>query len=163
MNFIIFNVVLLVAGFPAVFLFSLGLMACMLPMAPFVKCEDPPKIVVLSSAAIAVGYQIYFWGLWAAFCVAVTARFTRGPQVTLDWLYWVFGFMWCTSLIFWLAHKEQQSSATAAEAHSVESGAALYSMIAGAAFLVFAFAPRLSDWPYGWLINLAGLSIDTGG
>jgi hypothetical protein len=158
MNFILFNIVLLVAGFPAVFLFSVGLMACMLPMAPFLKSENPPKAVICPIAAIAGAYQIYFWGLWAAFCVAITIRFTQRPEVTWDWLYWICGFMWCGSLIGWLAHKEQQSSATVADARAVQSGTNFYSLVAVAAFLVFAFAPGLAEWPYGWFMNLTGLS-----
>jgi hypothetical protein len=158
MNFIFFNILLLFAGFPAVLLFSFGLMACIIPLAPFVKGKNPPKSVIFSIAAIAGGFQIYFWGLWAAFCVAVTMKFTQKPEVTWDWLYWICGFMWCTSLIGWLAHKEQQSSATVEEARRVQSSTTFYSLIAIAAFLIFAFAPSLAEWPYGWFMNLTGLS-----
>lgn len=158
MNFIFFNVLLLIAGFPAVLFFSFGLMACMIPIAPFLKSKNPGNAVIFPAIALAGGYQVYFWGLWGAFCVAVTMHFTQRPEVTWDWLYWISGFMWCTSLIGWLAQKEQRSSATTAEARGVQSGTTFYSLIAIAAFLVFAFAPNLAEWPYGWFLNLTGLS-----
>jgi hypothetical protein len=158
MNFILFNILLLVVGLPAVLVFSLGLMACMIPLAPFLKSKNPPKAVMFPIMAVAGCYQVYFWGLWAAFCVAVTTRFTQKPEVTWDWLYWIFGFMWCTSLIGWLAQKEQQSITSVEEAHSAQSGTKFYSLIAVAAFLIFAFAPNLAEWPYGWFMNLTGLS-----
>ncbi|MBU1206909.1 MAG: hypothetical protein KKH04_08290 [Proteobacteria bacterium] len=110
MNFIIFNAILLFAGFLAVLIFSIGLIACIAPMALFAKSESPPKVVMLPLLSIAGAYQIYFWGFWSAFCVAMTFKFTQIPEVTWDWLYWITGFMWCISVIGWLAHKEKQSS-----------------------------------------------------
>ena len=65
---------------------------------------------MLPLLSIAGAYQIYFWGFWSAFCVAMTFKFTQIPEVTWDWLYWITGFMWCISVIGWLAHKEKQSS-----------------------------------------------------
>jgi hypothetical protein len=158
MNFIFFNTFLIVAVFPAVFLLSLGVMACMIPLAPFVKKKNPPKAIILSVVAVAGGYQVYFWGLWAAFCVAVTMRFTQKPEVTWDWLYWVSGLMWCMSPIGWLSHKEQMSSATLEDVREILLGTTFYYLIAMAAFLVFAFFPNLAEWPYGWFMNLTGLA-----
>jgi hypothetical protein len=93
MNFILFNVILLFAGFLAVLVFSVGLMACLAPMALFAKSENPPKAVMLPLIGIAGIYQIYLWGFWSAFCVAMAIRFTQKPEVTWDWLYWITGFM----------------------------------------------------------------------
>jgi hypothetical protein len=108
--------------------------------------------------ALAGGYGVYFWGLWAAFCVAVTMHFTQKPEVTWDWLYWICGFIWSNLLIGWLAHKEQQISATAEEVRGSRRADAIYSLIAIGAFLLFAFAPNLAEWPYGWFLNLTGLA-----
>jgi len=150
MNFILFNIVLLFVGFLAVLVFSIGLMACFAPMTLFVKSKNPPKIVMLPLLGIAGIYQIYFWGFWAAFCVAMTIKFTHKPEVTLNWLYWIAGFIWCTSLIGWLAHKEKQSSQSLEEARGIQKGTRLYSLIAIVAFLVFAFFPSLM-LPTVWL------------
>ena len=157
MNFVLFNVILLVAGFVAVFIFSLGLMLCLAPMALFAKWENPPKAVTLPLIGIGGIYQIYFWGFWSAFCVAMTIRFTQKPEVTWDWLYWITGFMDCTSLIGWLAHKERQSSQSLAEARGIEKGTMLYSLVAIVAFLVFSFAPSLILVPYGWALKPLGM------
>jgi hypothetical protein len=53
MNFIIFNVILLFAGFLAVLIFSIALIACIAPMAVFAKSESPPKLVTLPFLGIA--------------------------------------------------------------------------------------------------------------
>lgn len=158
MNFVFFNLILLACGFPALLIFSFGMAACMIPLAPFLKRESPPDAVMFPIMALLGGYQIYFWGLWSAFCVAVIIKFTHKPEVSWDWLYWVCGFMWSSSLIGWLSHKEQQTSATQNEALGVQRGGCVYSVIAIAAFLTFAFAPHLAQWPYGWFLNLVGLS-----
>lgn len=157
MNFILFNFILLFAGFLAVLIFSVGLMASLAPMALFAKSENPPKAFMLPLMGIAGIYQIYFWGFWSAFCVAMTIRFTQKPEVTWDWLYWITGFMECTALIGWLAYKERQGSRSLAEVRGIERGTVLYSLIAIAAFLVFAFAPSLMLRPYGWALKPLGL------
>jgi hypothetical protein len=160
MNFILFNIILLFAGFLAVFIFSVGLMACVAPMALFAKSENPPKAFMLPLIGIAGIYQIYFWGFWSAFCVTMTIRFTQKPEVTWDWLYWITGFMECTSVIDWLAHKERQGSRSLAEVRGIQRGTMLYSLIAILAFLVFAFAPSLVLPPYGWALKPLGLAYD---
>jgi hypothetical protein len=156
MNYIVFDGVLLVAGFIAVLVFSLGIMACLSPLALFRNKENPPKGVMLIVAGIAAVFQIYFWGLWSAFCVAMTRRFTQKPEVTWDWLYWITGFLACTSLIGWLAHKERQNSQSPEENPS-SKGTAFYSLVAIAAFLAFAFAPSFMLPPYGWALKPLGL------
>lgn len=158
MNFILFNIVLLFVGFLAVLIFSIGLMACFAPMALFAKAKSPPKLVMLPLLGIAGIYQIYFWGFWSAFCVAMTIKFTHKPEVTWNWLYWIAGFIWCTSLIGWLAHKEKQSSRSLEEAREIQKGTTLYSLIAIVAFLVFAFFPSLMLTPYGWALKAIGLN-----
>jgi hypothetical protein len=46
MNFILFNVLLLAAGFLALLIFSVGVMACLAPLALISKFEHPPKALV---------------------------------------------------------------------------------------------------------------------
>ncbi len=66
--------------------------------------------------------------------------------------------MWCTSLIGWFAHKEQQGSTSLEETRGIEKGTTFYSLIAVAAFLLFAYSPNLANWPYGWFMQLMGFS-----
>ncbi len=115
MNFIFFNVILLFAGFLAVLIFSIGFMACLAPMALLTKSKKPSYLVTFLLFGIVGIYQIYFWGLWSAFCVAMTIRFIHEPEVNWVWLYWISGFIWCTSLIGWLVHKETQLSQSTEE------------------------------------------------
>lgn len=157
MNFILFNVLLLTAGFLALLIFSAGVMACLAPLALISKSEHPPRVLVFPVMGIAGIFQIYFWGLWAALCVALTINFTQKPEVTWDWLYWIAGFMESTSLIGWLAHTEQQSSRSLEEVHGVQKGTMLYSLVAIVAFLFFAFNPPLMELPYGWALKPLGV------
>ena len=157
MNFIIFNGALLLAGIIAIFIFSIGLMLLLAPLALFTRSGKPSKAIVLPFMGVLGIFQIYFWGIWSAFCVAMTIRFTQKPDVTWDWLYWIMGFMWCASLIGWLAHKEMQGSQSLEEARGIQKGTTLYSLIAIVAFLVFAFAPSLVLPPYGWPLKVFGL------
>jgi hypothetical protein len=157
MNFILFNIVLFFVGFLAVLIFSIGLMTCSIPMALLSKTENPPKVLMLPLLGIAVVYQIYFWGFWSAFCVAMTIKFTHKPEVTSNWLYWIAGFMWCISLIGWLAHKEKQSSQSLEDARVIRKGTTLYSFIAIVVFLIFALSPSLMLPPYGWALKPLGL------
>lgn len=162
MNFVMFNVSLLLASFPAAIVFSLGVVACLAPLALAGKSEDPPKALVYAVMGLAGGFQIYFWGLWSAICVAVTLRFTAKPAVSWDWLYWVAAFGWCTALIGWFAHKERQAS-TDDDTPQQQGGVVMYSLVAIGAFIVFAISPRLTLPVYGWLLGSLGLAKHVGG
>ncbi len=159
MNFVLFNVILLFSGFLAVLILSVGVMACLAPMALFAKSENPPRALVFPVMGIAAIYQVYFWGFWSAFCVAMTISYTQKPEVTWVWLYWITGFMWCTSLIGWFFHKEQQTSQSLKETRGIQTGTMLYSLVAIVAFLVFAFNPSLMLLPYGWALKPLGVAI----
>ena len=157
MDFIIFNGALLVSGFVTVLIFSIGFIVLASPLALFAKLNNPPKMILFPLMSITGIYQIYFWGLWSAYCVVVAIKFTQKPEVTWDWLYWVTGFMWCTSLIGWLAHKEMQGSQSLDETQEIQKGTAFYSVIAVVAFIVFAFFPSLIVLPYSWVLKPLGL------
>jgi hypothetical protein len=87
----------------------------------------------------------------------MTIKFTHKPEVTWNWLYWIMGFIWCTSLIGWLAHKEKQSSQFLEEARGIQRGKTVYSLITIVAFLAFSFFPSLILPPYGWVLKAFGL------
>jgi len=126
-------------------------------MALFAKSDNPPKLVMLLSLGIVFIYQIYFWGFWSAFCVAMTIKFTHIPAVTWDWLYWIMGFGWCIYLIKLMAYKEMQSIQSYKEARWMQKGTSFYLLITIVAFLVFSFSPSLMLPPYGWALKTFGL------
>ena len=158
MNFIVFNLLLLAASFPALLIFSVGLMVLLSPLAAFSKSERSPKTVVLPLTAMAALFQIYMWGLWSAFCVALTYKYTVRPEVTWDWIYFVCGFMWCLALIGWLSHKERSLESHARTLNRVRAGTLFYTIAAIVGFVVFAIWPHLMVLPFGWAINPLGLT-----
>jgi hypothetical protein len=171
MNFILFNVLLLAAGFLAFLIFSVGVMTCLAPLALFAKSESPPTALrvrwplVVPVMGIAGIFQVYLWGLWAAFCVALTIHFTQKPEVTWDWVYWIQGFGGFaglvgvaapTGMIVWLAHK-QESSWSAEDARAIRAGILLCSLVNILAFPIFSLNPSLMELPYGWALKPLGV------
>lgn len=157
MNFIIFNSYLTFSWIIAIFIFSIGLIALFALLTLFKNFDNLPKAIVFPFTGIAGIYQIYFWGLWSAFCVSLVIKFTQKPSVTWDWLYWIMGFIWCVSPIGWLGFKEERLSQSREEVRGVQKGTMLYSLITIIAFLVFAFSPSLMLPPYGWTLKPLGL------
>ena len=157
MNFIKYNIVLLLSGFPAILIFSVGVFACLAPLALFAKMEKPPLIVVILLTLLAGAFQIYFWGLWSAYCVAVTYKFTIRPAVTWDWLYFITGFFDASSIIAWLSYKEQEGESYQRQTE-VQRGTMYYAAVAWIAYIVFAIWPSLITPVYGWATNLLNLT-----
>ena len=158
MNFVTYNLILLAASLPALFIFSVGVMGLLSPLSFFRNPERLSKAMSLPILGLAGIYQIYFWGLWSAFIVALTYKHTIGPEVTWDWMYFVSGFAWCTALIGWLSHKERQSSESLKEDRGIVSGTFMYSTVALVAYVVFAIWPHLMLAPFGWAIDLLGMT-----
>ena len=158
MNFATYNLLILIASFPALFIFSLGVMGLLSPLLLFSKSERLPKALSLPILGLAGLYQVYFWGFWSAFIVALTYKYTIRPEVTWDWMYFISGFTWCTALIGWLSHKERQSSESLKEERGIVSGTFMYSTVALIAYVVFALWPHLMLVPFGWVLNLMGLT-----
>lgn len=157
MNFIKYNAILLLAGFPAILIFSFGLMACLAPLALFSKTNKPPFILMLPLMILAGAFQLYFWGLWSAYCVAVTYKFTLRPAVTWDWLYFVTGFFNSSSLLVWLSHKEQQGESLGRQ-QETQRGTIYFAAIVWIAYIVFAVWPSLITPAYGWATDILGLT-----
>ena len=157
MNFIKYNVVLLFSGFPALLILSVGFIACLAPLSLFAKMQRPPLIVIITLALLVGAFQMYFWGLWAAYCVAITYKFTSRPAVTWDWLYFVTGFFEASSLIAWLSYKEQQGESFKRRSE-IERGTMYYAAIAWIAYIVFAIWPSLIMPVYGWATDRLDLT-----
>ena len=153
MNFLVFNITLILSGFVALFCFSIALILLLLPLVIFSRYRNPPKTLVIPLMGFAGCYQVYFWGFWSAFCVAFVIKYTQNGNGTWDWIYWILGFIWCISLIGWLSHKERQMSRSNEEIFSVYKGSTIYSLISIVTFLFFSFAPSYSLTPYGYLLK----------
>ena len=133
-------------------------MGLLSPLSLLSKSEGFRKAIVLPISGLAGLYQIYFWALWSAFVVALTYKYTIRPEVTWDWLFFVSGFMWSLAPVGWLSFKEQQSSESLKETRGIVSGTFMYSTIAALAYIVFAIWPYLMLVPFGWALELMGLT-----
>jgi hypothetical protein len=103
--------------------------------------------------ALALLAQLYFWGMWAAYCAALAIVRASHPDVAHTWLYYVVTFLFVAAPIGYLASKEQPSAALAQEGRGIQRGSTLYSTFAILAFLAFVFWPALMTKPYGWFIG----------
>jgi hypothetical protein len=112
---------------------------------------SPVAYPVLALALLA---QLYFWGMWAAYCAALALVRASHEVVTHTWLYYIVGFLFVTAPIGYLASKEQASAASAAEGGGIQRGSTLYSAFAILAFLAFVVWPPLMTTPYGWFVGL---------
>lgn len=158
MNYIVFNGLLLISGLLSLLFFSFGVMTFLSQLAFLAKSDHPSKIRIYPLRGIAGIAQIFFWGLWSAVCVVITIKYSQRPGVTWPWLYWVTGFMWCTSLIGWLAHKEWPTRGrTLVDVPKVRKGSTAYALITIVAFVVFALSPTLIAPPFGWILKPLGL------
>ncbi len=157
MNFIFFNGQLLFSGIVAIIIFSIGLMVSIAPLYILSKIKKLPTIVTYPFIALIAIYQVYFWGLWSAYCVVQTIKFTQLSEVTWDWLYWIFCFMWCIALISWFSNKETQCSQSCEEIGEIQKGSSFYTVIATVAFFIFTFAPSFILLPYGWFFKTIGM------
>jgi hypothetical protein len=142
-----------IADFACMFVFAFALMAVLAPFALVARQESPAKILVIPMAVIAGAFQVYFWGLWAAFCSATAAKYSAMAEVSHHWLYYVAGFMFCTGPLGYMAHKETQMAQSYDEVRGIQRGTSLYSLIAVVAFIVFCIRPSLHAWPYSWALR----------
>lgn len=146
---------LLVGSVLAPFAFAFMLMPFIGIMALTVR-RGTSKLSPLAYPAFTVALlaQLYFWGMWAAYCAALAVVRASHPDVTHTWLYYVVAFLFVTAPIGYLASKEQSSVASAQEGRGIQRGSTLYSAFAILAFLAFSFWPALMTTPYGWFIRL---------
>ena len=145
---------LLVGSVVAPFAFAFVLMLFMGLMAVAVRGGGPRlSPFAYPVFALAVLAQLYFWGMWAAYCAALALVRASHPDVTHTWLYYVVAFLFVTAPIGYLASKEQASATSAQEGRRIQRGSTLYSTFAILAFLAFVFWPALMTKPYGWFIG----------
>jgi hypothetical protein len=156
MNFIIYNLLLLLGCVLAYIIFTLSKLI-LLPLGMFKKPQQAVTVLLLGLASL---YLIYFSGCWAAFCGAMTYKYTNKPEVTWDWLYFLIGGLWCVSLSrFWVkATIEVNPSEGEQVPVQLQMGVYLFphiatisSIVAIASYICFAIWPSLMRVPYGWL------------
>jgi len=137
---------------PIVFSFMivplLGLLALTNRGKPNLSLLGYPVLALLLLA------QLYFWGMWAAYCAALAVVRASHPDVTHSWLYYVVAFLCVTAPIGYLSSQEQASGTSAQEARGIQRGSTLYGAFAIVAFLAFSLWPGLMATPYSWFIAL---------
>jgi hypothetical protein len=113
--------------------------------------ESVIKVAVLPSVVVAGALQLYFWGLWAAFCSASSAKFSAAPEVSHHWLYYIAAFIYCTAPCTVIS--KAYMGFHSAEARDIQRRVALYNLIAATAFIIFCVWPSLYAWPYSWALG----------
>ena len=141
-----------VADLLCVYVFAFALVVVLAPLLLIARKESRTKFAGPPLVVVAAAFQIYFWGLWAAFCSATAAKYQQCRK-SLSWLYYLAAFAFCTAPLAYLAHKETMMAQSSAEVSNTERGTALYSLLAIAAFLVFSVWPSLYSWAYSWALG----------
>ncbi len=115
------------------------------------RTDGAPRSTLLTYPMMVLtgGAQVYFWGLWAAYCAALVVSRTAHPEVTHKWLYYAVAVQSLITPLAYLMSKEM-SGATQREVDRITKGTMFYNVVALAAFLGFVFWPGLIYVPYGW-------------
>jgi hypothetical protein len=151
-----FVIRLLVGAFvaPIAFSFMLVPLASLLGLTMRGAGAQPSPIRTYPIFALLFLVQMYFWGLWAAYCssLAVT-RATFDAGAGFHWLYYVVAFLFVMAPLGYLTSMERRSASSSGDAHHVQWGAGLYSGLTIIAFVAFAVSPRLMNLipAYGWV------------
>jgi hypothetical protein len=100
--------------------------------------------------------QLYFWGMWAAYCAGLAWVRSFHQGMPTAFLYYAIAFLFLSGPIGYLSFKEQKLADSIHEARGIRRGMALYRAFAIVAFIIFALWPRLMPIikPYGWFVAL---------
>lgn len=100
---------------------------------------------------------LYFSAAWSAFCVSATFRYTSGPEVIRDWVYFVLGAIWCLLVFVVWAIFALKRMETWRIPHILHILFTFTTIVIGAltvvSYVVFALFPDLIQFPYGWLTS----------
>jgi hypothetical protein len=146
---------LFIGDLVAVFAFSLMvvvLLRLLQPTATKGEWKVPPADYLRLGLLMLA--QLYFWGMWAAYCagLAWVRSFQQGIATTL--LYYAIAFLFLSGPIGYLASEEQKVADSSHEAHGIRRGAVLYGAFTTVAFIIFALWPPVMVVPYGWFVSL---------
>ena len=116
------------------------------------KKENPPALAyTLMGTRLAI--QVYVWLGWAAYCTALTLRYTSQLSVTNPIAFYVVAFIAVNVPIAFLAVKESAVVENDRERQRLRRGTALYRGITIVGFVGFCMLPELMRAPYGWLVE----------
>ena len=87
LNFIFHSIIFLFAGFPVMAIYGVGVMVCIAPAVFLLDKDKPNWLAAIPIYLLAGVYNLFFWGLWASFCIIVTIVFIQKSSVRFDWIY----------------------------------------------------------------------------
>ncbi len=151
--FWIFLIRLAVGGFVCVLLFSLLITALHLPVLLAGRFGRGEKVAMYLLFITALPTQIFYWGLWSAYCSLLTLEYIAAPLNSLHWLYYLAGFGSCVAPLAYFTSAEAQTKQSSEEARGLVNGSLVYSSIAVIAFVVFCIWPQWSFPPYSWFLR----------
>ena len=140
---------------PIAFSFMLIPLASLLALTMRGAVAKPSPIRTYPIFALLFLAQMYFWGLWAAYCAYLATTCAADANVGHRWLYYVVAFLFVTAPLGYLSGMERSSAGSAAEDRAVQKGSGLYAGLTIIAFLVFAISPPLVVPAYGWFVAFA--------
>lgn len=157
MTYLIFSAALIFASIVAVLFYYTGLMLLLSPLALFKKPNASPRLATISIWGLTGIYQVLFWSLWAALCVALILKFIQEPGVDSPWVYWFTGFVGCVLLIGLITYENIRSGRSIAGIRGIQNGSTLFSLVAVMAFSAFSYNPSFGLQAYGFVLRPLGL------
>src|SRR5262245_9937381 len=115
-----FFIKLLVANFLVVLIFSFVLVVGVvlpfgLALAATEKHPILKRLLALPLTTIPGVLQLYFWGGWSAFCVALAHKYTSAQMSSWHWVYWLVALASCISPLAWLTQQESIGAKSSSE------------------------------------------------
>ncbi len=150
--FLKFVVTMAIADFVCILVFSLVMVAVFAPFMLIARNESALKVAAVPMTVIGGSLQVYFWGLWGAYCAGAAIKFSAMPVVSHHWVYYVIAFMFCTAPLGYLASREIGTAQDSGEARSIQRGSSIFGTIAIVAFILFCIWPNLTARPYSWAL-----------
>jgi hypothetical protein len=152
-----FVIRLLIGAFvaPIAFSFMLVPLASLLALTMRGAGAQPSPFRTYPIFALLFLAQMYFWGLWAAYCASLAVtRVAFDADAGFRWLYYAVAFLFVMAPLGYLTSMERSSARSSGEARHVQWGAGLYSSLTIIAFVAFAVLPRLMNLipAYGWVV-----------
>jgi hypothetical protein len=103
------------------------------------------SVFFILMALVANPVQIYYWTIWASFCVFTARFYINSPNVRHPWIYFLVAFLFVCGPIGWLSHKESQTAQTIQDQKRINKGTFLYSIVSILAFVIFLIWPKIME------------------
>lgn len=128
-------------------LFGICLLVLMGKESKNKKVEKVISIIFYPTVTIIFLLQAYILSGWSAYMSARADIYTQIPFTENDWLYYVFGFIFCAAPLVHTCNMESHSSS---EFEPI--GTYVLTLIALIMYVVFAIWPNLIMLPYNWVL-----------